>query len=171
MHFLTIQLLKVTRAAWPKSWSLEINPFILQPFYSNISWIFDIYMYMILWRRQRWTVSTFIQYIRHFFSAPIVYQVHRSHLKDLTDLKEKGNIICEQLPNKVESDSYNKEDEEVESREDQMHVLLRAWLLWHEVGGRETDALLTCWWNYLMAWGYQPTRPGSVEVEYESSLR
>lgn len=60
------------------------------------------------------------------FSALIVYQIHRSHLKDLTDLKEKGNIICEQLPNKVESDSYNKddEDEEVDSKQDQMHVLL-----------------------------------------------
>lgn len=105
-----------------------------------------------------------------FFSALIVCQVHRSHLKDLTDLNEKGNILCEQLPNKVASDSYNKEDEEVESREDQMHLLLWAWLLWREVGGRERDALLTCQWNYLMASGDQPTRPGSVEVEYESSL-
>ena len=58
-----------------------------------------------------------------------------------------------------------------------MHVLLRAWLLWHEVGGRERDALLTCQWNYLMASGDQPDgprgpdRPGSVEVENESSLR
>ena len=95
-----------------------------------------------------------------FFSALIVYQVHRSHLKGPTDLKEKGNIICEQLPNKVESDSYNKEDEEVESREDQTHVLLWAWLLRHEVGGRESDALLSYRWNYLMAWGTGPLDQG-----------